>query len=180
MPIAFISAVKMKCFKIRPVSHTSQCPSSCTLWALHEYSWKGYIQMRLHFLSILLLEEEGQEAVESKFRINISADNPQSKWSTGMIIQCWQDTQFHRGLLLISWCQSTSTSVYFHGCFCSSSEVAGPGINPPWMLEILWQQLALLFAVSKMELPFFFQVRFMGFSSSAKLTSKLTPSLSFQ
>lgn len=114
-----------ECFKIRPVSHTSQCPSSCTLWALHEYSWKGYIPMRLHFLSILLLEEEGQEAVESKFRINISADNPQSKWSTGMIIQSWQDTQFHRGLLLISWCQSTSTSVYFHGCFFHPVKLLG-------------------------------------------------------
>lgn len=36
---------------------------------------------------------------------------------------------------------------------------AGPGINPQWMLEILWQQLALSFALSKMELPFFYSPR---------------------
>lgn len=99
-------------------------------------------------------EKEGQEAEESKFGIKISADNPQSEWSTGTLIHCWLvESDSTEAFCLISRCQSIHTSVYFHGCFCSSNEVAGPGINPLWMLEILWQQLVLSFAVSKMELP---------------------------
>lgn len=59
---------------------------------------------RLHSNEIAFPEcsatgEEGQEGEESKFGIKISADNPQSEWSTGMIIQCWLDTQLHGGLL---------------------------------------------------------------------------------
>lgn len=45
------------------------------------------------------VEKEGQEAEESKFGINISAHNPQSECSTGMIIQYWLAIQFHRVLL---------------------------------------------------------------------------------
>lgn len=137
------------------MSYTSQCPQLVV--CEHLMNIHGSLQSKeIAFPEYTTMEEESQEAEESKCGIKISADNPASEWSTGMIIQRWLQIQSQEVSCFISWCQSINTSIYFHGPFCSSHELAGPGVNPQWMSEILWQQLALSFAVSKMELPFFF------------------------
>ena len=110
-----------------------------------------------------------------------SAWNPQSEWSTGVITWHWQHTHFGRGLP-----PSLSTAEHMHPRplprpFLLSPWTCWAGVNPPRWSEKLWQQLAQPFAVTKMELSFFsFQVRVTGFSLSARLTSKWTPSFSLQ